>query len=96
MHIPHRRKLLFVNISMQKNTPGGKSLFEHQTIKYNLFKVFMKIKAARALSRGLVASEGFLFQRGMSLFGLFEDGFGLKQIVKSVSKIDIYLVGRPP
>ncbi|RJP81681.1 MAG: acyl-CoA dehydrogenase [Desulfobacteraceae bacterium] len=35
----------------KKRIQGGKPLFEHQLIKHKLFNMFMKIEAARALSR---------------------------------------------
>ena len=33
---------------------GGKPLFEHQLIKHKLFNMFMKVEAARALSRSAI------------------------------------------
>ena len=33
---------------------GGKPLFEHQMIKHKLFNMFMKVEAARALSRSAI------------------------------------------
>jgi len=35
----------------KQRVQGGKTLFEHQMIKHKLFAMFMKIEAARALSR---------------------------------------------
>ncbi|MBI5552349.1 MAG: acyl-CoA/acyl-ACP dehydrogenase [Desulfobacterales bacterium] len=35
----------------KQRVQGGKTLFEHQMIKHKLFSMFMKIEAARALSR---------------------------------------------
>lgn len=35
----------------KERVQGGKALFEHQMIKHKLFSMFMKIEAARALSR---------------------------------------------
>jgi alkylation response protein AidB-like acyl-CoA dehydrogenase len=35
----------------KERVQGGKPLFEHQIIKHKLFNMFMKVEAARALSR---------------------------------------------
>ena len=35
----------------KKRVQGGKPLFDHQMIKHKLFNMFMKIEAARSLSR---------------------------------------------
>ncbi len=38
----------------KKRIQGGKALFEHQLIKHKLFNMFMKIEAARQLSRAAI------------------------------------------
>ena len=41
-------------IYSKQRIQGGKPLFEHQLIKHKLFKMFMKVEAARALSRSVM------------------------------------------
>lgn len=43
-----------LNYAKNQRVQGGKYLFEHQAIKHKLFNMFMKIEAARALSRAAV------------------------------------------
>jgi len=38
----------------KERVQGGKLLFEHQIIKHKLFNMFMKVEAARALSRAAI------------------------------------------
>jgi len=40
-----------LNYAKKHRVQGGKYLFEHQLVKHKLFNMFMKIEAARALSR---------------------------------------------